>query len=81
MDHVNNAVYVDWLEESVLAAGAADGSGADSIARLPRRYRLEYAAAAAAGVEVETETWADGEGWAHRATANGVDILRAGIGR
>jgi acyl-CoA thioester hydrolase len=26
MDHVNNAVYVDWLEESVLAAGADTGS-------------------------------------------------------
>ncbi|HEV8488673.1 MAG TPA: acyl-ACP thioesterase domain-containing protein [Candidatus Limnocylindrales bacterium] len=81
MDHVNNAVYVDWLEESILAAGADDGSGAASIARVPRRYRLEYAAAAAAGVEVETETWPDGEGWAHRTIAAGVDMLRARLDR
>jgi acyl-CoA thioester hydrolase len=76
MDHVNNAVYVDWLEESVLAAGT-DGRGAKSIARIPRRYRLEYAAAAPPGMELETETWPDGAGWAHRTTASGADVLRA----
>lgn len=81
MGHVNNAVYVDWLEESVLAAGAAAGAadlgGAASIARIPRRYRLEYAAAAPPDVELETETWHDGTGWAHRTTADGTDVLRA----
>jgi acyl-ACP thioesterase len=77
MDHVNNAVYVDWLEESVLAAGTTDGSGATSIGRVPRRYRLEYAAAAPPDVELETETWRDGASWAHRTTADGTDILRA----
>jgi acyl-ACP thioesterase len=77
MDHVNNAVYVDWLEESVLAAGVADGSGGASIESIPRRYRLEYAAAAAPDAELETETWRDGEGWAHRTTAGGADVLRA----
>lgn len=80
MDHVNNAVYVDWLEESVLAAGAAgaaDLGGFASIGRIPRRYRLEYAAAAPADVELETETWRDGAGWAHRITADGSDVLRA----
>jgi acyl-CoA thioester hydrolase len=79
MDHVNNAVYVDWLEDAVIAAGAADGSGAGSIGRTPRRYRLEYAAAAAPDVELETETWRDGDGWAHRTTAAGADVLRARI--
>jgi acyl-CoA thioester hydrolase len=77
MDHVNNAVYVDWLEDSVIAAGGADGSGAASIGRIPRRYRLEYAAAAASDVELDTETWRDGDGWAHRTTAGGADVLRA----
>jgi acyl-CoA thioesterase FadM len=77
MDHVNNAVYVDWLEESVIAAGVADGRGAASIAAIPRRYRLEYPAAAAPDVEIETETWRDGGGWAHRTTAGGADVLRA----
>lgn len=77
MDHVNNAVYVDWLEESVIAAGVADGRGAASIAAIPRRYRLEYPAAAAPDVEIGTETWRDGGGWAHRTTAGGADVLRA----
>ncbi|MDQ2965897.1 MAG: thioesterase [Chloroflexota bacterium] len=81
MDHVNNAVYVDWLEESVLAAGGADGSGVASIGRIPRRYRLEYAAAAPPDAELETETWPEGEGWAHRTTAGGSDVLRARIDR
>jgi acyl-CoA thioester hydrolase len=76
MDHVNNAVYLDWLEDAVIAAGS-DGSGAASTARVPRRYRLEYAAAAAPHVELEAETWREGEGWAHRTTAGGADVLRA----
>jgi acyl-CoA thioester hydrolase len=76
MDHVNNAVYLDWLEDAVIAAENG-GTGAAFTARVPRRYRLEYAAAAAPGVELETETWRDGEGWAHRTTAAGADVLRA----
>ncbi len=72
MDHVNNAVYLDWLEESVIAA-----SGATAIAAIPRRYRLEYATAAAPDADLETVTWRDGEGWAHRTMAGGVDVLRA----
>lgn len=76
MDHVNNAVYLDWLEDAVIAAGP-DGSGAGATQQVPRRYRLEYAAAAAAGVELETETWRDGDGWAHRTAAGGADVLRA----
>jgi acyl-CoA thioesterase FadM len=76
MDHVNNAVYVDWLEECVLAA-AAGGSGAAAIVAIPRRYRLEYAAAAPPNADLETETWPDGAGWAHRITAGRADVLRA----
>jgi acyl-CoA thioester hydrolase len=76
MDHVNNAVYVDWLEDAVIAAGS-DGTGAASTQKIPRRYRLEYAAAAAPGVELETETWPESQGWAHRTTAGGTDVLRA----
>jgi acyl-ACP thioesterase len=44
LDHVNNAVYFDYLEESV----AASGRGA-MLDRLPRTYRLEFHSAAGPG--------------------------------
>jgi acyl-CoA thioesterase FadM len=75
MDHVNNAVYVDWLEESVLGTG---GDGATVVTRHPRRYALEYAAAAEHGSRVETASWRDGDGWAHRLrSADGTELFRA----
>jgi acyl-CoA thioesterase FadM len=78
MDHVNNAVYLDWLEEAILASGL-DGSGAAAIAACPRHYRLEYPLAAAAGAEIETSGWADDRGWSHRVvdTTTGQDLFRA----
>jgi acyl-ACP thioesterase len=73
MDHVNNAVYADWLEEQVLAAGAEA-----AVRAIPRVARLEYARAAEAGATVNAETWSDGAGWACRISdAGGQDLLRA----
>ena len=46
MDHVNNAVYADWLDEAVLAAGEAVARRSRAI---PRLARLEYARAADSG--------------------------------
>ena len=43
MGHVNNAVYLDWIEEAVEAAGDPDAAAA-----LPRRIAIEYAAASEA---------------------------------
>ena len=70
MDHVNNAVYLDWLEEAVLEAGGR-------VDAVPRRYGLEYAAAADRNSEIRAQTWRDGEGWAFR--LNGIDgeVFRA----
>jgi acyl-CoA thioesterase FadM len=78
MDHVNNAVYLDWLEEAILAAGR-DGSGPAAIAVRPRHYRLEYPMAAAAGAEIETSAWADDDGWSQRVVdmTTGQDLFRA----
>lgn len=58
MDHVNNAVYADWLDEQISAAG-----GSDIIASIPRTIRLEYARAVEAGAEVDGEVWRDDTGW------------------
>jgi acyl-ACP thioesterase len=74
MDHVNNAVYLDWLEESILAIGSDRAASLDTR---PRAYRLEYAASAEPGSTVETVTWRDGAGWAQRQSAAGTELLRA----
>ena len=84
MDHVNNAVYLDWLEEAIAAAGgpaagspapAAVGPGAPLS-----HFWLEYLAAASPGADIEAATWSDA-GWAHRlATLDGTELLRARVG-
>jgi acyl-CoA thioesterase FadM len=80
MDHVNNAVYADWLEEQVLTAGGV--AGAATIGAIPRLARLEYARAAEPRAVVDAMTWSDpagGGGWSCRLSdpATGKDLLRA----
>ena len=74
MDHVNNAVYADWLDEQVIAAG-----GLADVRAIPRLARLEYARAAEAGSSVEAVTWGDESGgWSCRiADPAGTELLRA----
>jgi len=81
MDHVNNAVYLDWLEESVLEAGTDTGRAA--IRALPRRYRIEFAMAVEAGVAVEGAAWPEDDGWSYRLTsADGTtDLFRGRLER
>lgn len=78
MDHVNNAVYADWLDEQVIAAG-----GLADVRTIPRLARLEYARAAEAGSSVEAVTWRDEDGgWSCRiADAAGTELLRARLER
>ncbi len=73
MDHVNNAVYLDWLEEALRDAGHAAAVGT-----LPRTVRLEYLASAAPGDDVAVRTWAAGPRWHARiARGDGVEFVRA----
>lgn len=73
MAHVNNAAYVDYLEESLAEAGALD-----VLHIRPRRYVLEYQQAAEPGALLVGAAWRDGEGWAYRLTDEaGTDLLRA----
>jgi acyl-ACP thioesterase len=77
LDHVNNAVYADWLDEAVLAA--AGDEGAAVVRALPRRVRLEYALAAEPREKLETLTWQNDGGWscAVRRSSDSSDLLRA----
>jgi acyl-ACP thioesterase len=73
MAHVNNAVYADWVDEAVIAAGDPPAVGA-----VPRAMRLEYASAAEPGATLEAAVWADAGGWSFRVLdAAGGALLRA----
>lgn len=73
MDHANNAVYADWVDEAVLGAG-----GIAAVRAIPRTIKLEYAKAVEAGARVVVETWPDDDGWSTRIRDDaGVDHLRA----
>lgn len=73
MAHVNNATYLDFMEEGIATAGdAAD------LVRVPRRYQLEYVTAAELGDGLSGIAWRDGTGWAYLLKGDGTrDILRA----
>ena len=74
--HVNNAVYVDWLEEAIEAVGwsageAAAGSAAGTL-------RIEYLASAALGDAIEVELYGSALDWRARIRrADGLDLVRA----
>jgi acyl-ACP thioesterase len=76
MGHVNNAVYLDWLEEAVIEAGAPAAT-----TTIPRRVAIEYAASAAPGDTLEAIAWpADGSWWIRLTRIDdGADVLRAAI--
>jgi acyl-ACP thioesterase len=54
MGHVNNAAYLDYLEECLLAEG---GEAAALTTTTPRRFRIEYAQAASPGATLAGTTW------------------------
>ena len=73
MDHVNNAVYADWVDERVIGAG-----GEADVRAIPRTMRLEYARAVDAGATILVDAWRDERGWSVRVRDEaGGDFLRA----
>jgi acyl-CoA thioesterase FadM len=60
MQHVNNAVYIDWLEEALADAVADLTSPARRLC--VRRHDIEYVRAALPGDEIETVTQLVGAG-------------------
>lgn len=74
MAHVNNAVYLDWVEEAIaavvsrpVAPGSPDVAAPElpgGLGAIPRRYRLEYLAPASPGQLLGVTAWRDGDaGW------------------
>jgi hypothetical protein len=77
MNHVNNGVYLDWLDEAVAAAGA---EGEAATAHLPRTYRMEYLRPAGPRLSLISTAWRDGPRWAYRlADEGGTDLLRGAL--
>ena len=82
MGHVNNAAYVDYLEETLLAAG---GEAARLPAAVGRRLRLEYLVPATPGHELRAALWPEpldgspGFAWRLGDTA-GRDLAHALVG-
>jgi acyl-ACP thioesterase len=71
LDHVNNAVYLDWLLEAHDAAGP-------EWARAPRRLDIEYLASAARGDTVTVELHGTPDAWiAVIRGSSGVEFVRA----
>ena len=72
LDHVNNAAYVDWLDEALHAAGWG------AATRLPRTVRIEYLASAERGDEVAVELSGDAKQWAALIKrSDGLELVRA----
>jgi len=74
LDHVNNAVYVDWLEEALEAAGWR----AHGTPSAPRTLRLEYLASAGPGDAVDVDLFGGPGAWRARiGRADGAELVRA----
>ena len=72
LDHVNNAVYVDWLDEALVAAGW------NAATTLPREVRIEYLASAERGDDVAVELHGDARRWvAVIRRSDGLELVRA----
>ena len=72
LDHVNNAVYMDWVDEALESAGWRP------TAEPAETWRLEYQASAAQGDEVTVDLFGDARAWSARIRrADGLDLLRA----
>jgi acyl-CoA thioesterase FadM len=72
MAHVNNSVYLDFLEEALEAAGHGE-----MLTALPRRYEIDFVASAERDDQLVGSTWPIDDGWAYRLTCDdGTEIFR-----
>ena len=72
MAHVNNAAYIDYMDEQFL--------GLERIRHglpVPRRYRAEFLASAEAGAKVVGRGWKDDDAWAFQLWDGERELFRA----
>ena len=75
LDHVNNSVYVDYLEEALAAAGAGE-----LLVATPRRYQVDFVASAAPDDVLVGRAWQHEGGWAYRLSRDDdAEIFRAKV--
>lgn len=74
LGHVNNAAYLDYLDEHYLAV-----TGRAALA-VPRRYKAEFIASAEAGMTLGSLGWPAGQSWSYRvADDHGGEVFRASL--
>ncbi len=77
LGHVNNSVYLDYLEEALEGAGAAE-----LIAATPRRYEFDFVASAERNEALVGAAWPLDGGWAYRLSRqDGTEVFRAKVTR
>lgn len=72
MAHVNNAAYLDYMDEQFL--------GLERMRHrmpAPRRYRAKFIASAEAGAKVEGRGWDDDKDWLYQLTIGERELFRA----
>jgi acyl-ACP thioesterase len=75
LDHVNNSIYIEYLEEALEVAG--QGS---LISATPRRYEIDFVATAERGHPLTDRTWPLEDGWAYRLSRDdGAELFRARV--
>jgi acyl-ACP thioesterase len=75
MAHVNNAAYLDYIDEQLVLAGRES-----AVEHMPRRYRLEYVAPAEAGARLRGALWRAEHGWHYRLESlDGRETVRASV--
>ena len=71
LGHVNNAAYLDYVDEHL----AAIGRRAD-VRRRPRRYQGEFLASAEAQMTLAGAGWDADRSWCYRLSADGRELFR-----
>jgi acyl-ACP thioesterase len=75
LDHVNNSVYIDYLEEALEAAGHGD-----VLAATPRRYEIDFVSSAERNDVLVGRTWPLGAGQGYRLSReDGTEVFRATV--